>query len=126
MEIFVNSINTSKEHHNLLLQNNNQPNEVIEICEESEEVNNNNGDINVSIKCNDDLNDEDESVDTKESSESWVVEKYIVEEENIETDQIFLQDAMTGHYLDTYKKMKYMLYQVTLNSLPKHGRVKNI
>ena len=26
METFVNSINTSKEHHNLLLQNNNQPN----------------------------------------------------------------------------------------------------
>ena len=70
METFINSINTSKEHHNLLLQNNNQPNEVIEMCEESEEVNNNNGDINVSIKCNDDLNDEDESVDTKESSES--------------------------------------------------------
>ena len=46
-----------------------------------------------------------------------------MEEENIETNQIFLQDAMTGHYLDTYKKMKYMFYQVTLNSLPKHGRI---
>ena len=86
IETFVNCIHISKEHHNLLLQNNNQPNEVIEICEESEEVNNNNGDINVSIKCNDDSNDEDESADTKESSESWVVEKYIFEEENIETD----------------------------------------
>ena len=36
MDTFVNCIHISKEHHNLLLQNNNQPNEVIEICEESE------------------------------------------------------------------------------------------
>ena len=98
METFVNCIHISKEHHNLLLQNNNQPNEVIEICEESEKKKNKNN------ECNDDLNDEDESVDAKENSESWVVEKTIVEEENIETDQKILQDAMTDYYLDTYTK----------------------